>query len=119
MSKRIAIATTTHRATATGRTITMFGDSAPEYRLAELPTVDGSLHDVAELPDGSHAYLEDGAGVTVLVRQMVARHYGGGQVCNTRTAPETLTGLIREARCGASDRHYLRSSGRDLVGFAA
>jgi hypothetical protein len=114
-------APTTHCATPTGRTVALYGDEAPEYTLQELPAPAGSLDDIVELPDGSHAYLVDYAGTPALCRQMVARLAGAldDHAYNTRTAPEPLAGLIGEARIGASDRNYLRRSGRGLVGFAA
>jgi hypothetical protein len=116
----IAACPATHRAVPTGAHRNIAGHppgEIPVYALTATPEIAGSFFDVVELPDGSHAYLLEVGGVTYLCRQMVARHYGSGATHNTRTAPETLTGLIAEARCGASDRHYLRRSGRDIVGI--
>lgn len=112
-----------YRATATGQTVSYLGGGdAPEYRLERAGDV---LDDIVELPDGTHAYLEDVAGAWGLFRRAVAVRFGGGGgdeegAYNSRTAPEPLVGIIGEAQeVHPSERKLLRVSYRDLVGWAA
>lgn len=105
------------RATATGRRVAHElepGQYYPEYSLTSHP----GTGDVVELPDGERAYYADHAGAWGLFRRAVARLEGDTVVRNSRTAPESLTGICGEAPgLTHAERRGLLVSYRDLVGW--